>query len=195
MRQSCYLAFVMKLILASASPRRKEILSRLIGDFEVIPSDAEEKTEGLSPRDTAETLAARKAESVFARYPGCAVLGADTVVAFENCILGKPKDEADAAKTLARLSGKKHEVFTGWCLIAPCGRASGAERSEVEFNALSEAFIRAYVESGKPLDKAGSYGIQDDKRIVKRYEGSFTNIVGLPEEQIKIQLEKFGLYR
>ena len=88
----------MKLILASASPRRKEILSRLIGDFEVIPSDAEEKTEGLSPRDTAETLAVRKAESVFARYPGCAVLGADTVVAFEKCILGKPKDEADAAE-------------------------------------------------------------------------------------------------
>ncbi|HIZ03526.1 MAG TPA: septum formation protein Maf [Candidatus Borkfalkia avistercoris] len=179
-----------RFVLASASPRRREILSRILPAFEVIPSDADEHTEGLPPREAAEAVAIMKAESVFARCPDAAVLGADTVVAFEGRILGKPKNARDAAETLSMLSGKSHEVFTGWCLLAPGYRASGAVRSAVEFNVLSDEFIRSYVASGLPMDKAGSYGIQDDARIVKRYEGSFTNIVGLPEEEIKIQLEK-----
>ncbi len=184
----------MKLILASASPRRKEILSHIAETFEVYPSRADENIDGdLLPREAALLLARRKAESVFSLFPDAVVLGADTVVAFGGRILGKPKDKEDAMRTLAQLSGKVHEVYTGWCLLSLKNRAEGAVRSAVEFNRLGDAFIREYAESGKPLDKAGSYGIQDDVRIVKRYEGSYTNIVGLPEEEIKIQLEKFGL--
>lgn len=185
----------MELILASASPRRKEILSRIYPDFLIVPSMADESAEGLSPRRAAETLAVRKAESVFEKFRGAAVLGADTVVAFGERILGKPKDAEDAIRTLTMLSGKTHEVFTGWCLLSPRGRASGSVRSVVEFNELSDEFIRSYVAGGKPMDKAGSYGIQDDDRIVRRYEGSYTNIVGLPEEEIRIQLKNFGLLK
>ncbi len=185
----------MKLILASASPRRREILSRIAPDFLVIPSDADENIACLSPSEAAEKVAVRKAEKVFAAHPGCAVLGADTVVAFEGRILGKPKDAADAARTLRMLSGKTHEVYTGWCLAAPGRIESGAERSIVSFRELSEAFIREYVESGKPLDKAGSYGIQDDVRIAAAYEGSLTNIIGLPEEKIGEILKDFGIFK
>lgn len=183
----------MELILASASPRRKEILSHILSRFTVIPSAADEHTEGLSVCETVKVLAARKAESVFAAHPDAAVLGADTVVSFEGRMLGKPKDEEDAYRTLSLLSGKTHEVYTGWCLILQGGRAEGVVRSSVTFRTLERSFIREYVKSGRPLDKAGSYGIQDDPRLVDCYEGSFTNIVGLPEEEIRIQLQKFGL--
>ena len=184
----------MELILASASPRRKEILSRLIGNFRIVPSFADERLEGdLPPSVAAETLAVRKAESVFSQNPKATVLGADTVVAFEGRILGKPADADDAMRTLRALSGKRHEVFTGGCLLSAERRASGAVCSSVVFRELGEDFIKEYVASGKPLDKAGSYGIQDDRRLVLSYEGSFTNIVGLPEEEIGKQLKLFGL--
>lgn len=186
----------MKLILASASPRRKEILSRIVRDFEVVPSDADEKAEkGLPPAAMTEMLAKRKAESVFASHPDALVLGADTVVAFNGRILGKPANERDAAATLALLSGKTHEVFTGWCLLSAQKRAGGAVCSKVTFRELGTDFIREYVQSGKPMDKAGSYGIQDDARLVESYTGSFTNIVGLPEEEIREQLKLFGLIK
>ncbi len=184
----------MELILASASPRRKEILSRLIGNFRIVPSFADERLEGaLPPSVAAETLAVRKAESVSPQNPKATVLGADPVAAFEGRILGKPADADDAMRTLRALSGKRHEVFTGWCLLSAERRASGAVCSSVVFRELGEDFIKEYVASGKPLDKAGSYGIQDDRRLVLSYEGSFTNIVGLPEEEIGKQLKLFGL--
>ena len=170
-------------------------MAHLLASFEVIPSLADEHTSGLSPRDAARAIAERKAESIFVSHPDAAVLGADTVVAFEGRMLGKPRDAEDAKRTLALLSGKTHEVFTGWCLLAPGRRASGVVRSGVTFHRLSEPFICEYVASGKPMDKAGSYGIQDDARIVERFEGSLTNIIGLPEEEIKEQLQKFGLLK
>lgn len=184
----------MKIILASASPRRKEILSRIIAEFETVPSLADERVgEGLSPAEIVKTLARRKAEEVRARFPDAAVLGADTIVYFEGKVLGKPKDEEDAAETLHRLSGRTHSVYTGYCLLAAGDSYSGCVRTDVRFNKLSESFIAQYVASGSPLDKAGSYGIQDDKRLVKNFEGSYTNIVGLPEEEIRDLFKRVGL--
>lgn len=184
----------MKLILASASPRRKEILSRLVPRFETIPSDCDERAdESLPPHKIAEALACRKAESVFGRYPSAAVLGADTIVYFGGKVLGKPKDEEDAKATLRMLSGRTHSVFTGYCILYAGARVSGACETKVEFNELSERFIGEYVAGGSPMDKAGSYGIQDDVRLVKSFTGSYTNIVGLPQEEIEKQFRKIGI--
>ena len=182
----------MEIILASASPRRKEILSRIVPAFTVVPSGADEHVPPLSPADTVEALACMKAESVFEKYPEALVIGADTVVAFEGKILGKPADREDAVRTLRMLSGQEHEVFTGWCILAPGAKKSGSVRTAVRFRDLDEGFIREYADSGKPLDKAGSYGIQDDERLVAKYSGSFTNVVGFPEEEIREQLKSLG---
>ena len=121
---------------------------------------------------------------------GAAVLGADTVVALDGRILGKPKDEEDAFEMLSALSGRVHEVFTGVCLLCPAGDAKEktalrCARTLVEFETLSEAFIRAYIASGSPMDKAGAYGIQDGG-LVRRIEGSYSNVVGLPLELLSL---------
>lgn len=159
-----------------------------------MPSDREEKAdETLPPEKIAESLACDKAENVFARYPSATVLGADTIVCFEGKILGKPKSKEDAAATLRMLSGRTHSVFTGYCILYAGARISGACETKVEFNELSERFVVEYVDSGLPMDKAGSYGIQDDGRLVKRFTGSYTNIVGLPLEEIEKQFKKIGI--
>lgn len=184
----------MKLILASASPRRREILSGIAPDFEVVPSECEERADFLlPPRRIVLTLARQKAENVAARCPGAAVLGADTIVYFRGKVLGKPKDAEDAKRTLRMLSGNTHSVFTGYCIVCGGKRAEGVSETEVEFNALTDSFIEEYVAGGSPMDKAGSYGIQDDARLVRAYRGSYTNIVGLPAEEICAELKKFGI--
>lgn len=184
----------MELILASASPRRKQILSEIGVPFRAVVSEGEERPDlSLSPEEIVKSLARQKAENVFARFPGAAVLGADTIVYFEREVLGKPKSEEDAAKMLRRLSGKTHSVYTGYCIIAGGRRIEGACRTEVVFNDLSEQFIREYVAGGSPMDKAGAYGIQDDARLVKEYRGSYTNIVGLPRGEIAAKLKQIGL--
>lgn len=179
----------MKLILASASPRRRELLGE-IAEFSLQPSLFEEKAEGLSARDTAEYFAEGKAKEVFSRFPDCFVLGADTVVAFEGKILGKPKDKEEARKTLRLLSGRTHSVYTGVCLIGKGFCKVLSVETLVTFHELGEEMIEKYVESGLPLDKAGSYGIQDGYPLVKSYEGSYTNVVGLPQEEVRALIEE-----
>ena len=155
-------------ILASASPRRKELLSGLIEQFEIIPAKGEEKTEdGLHPKILVTELAKQKAREVAALpiAKGKVVLGADTVVALGDKILGKPKDEKDAFSMLSMLSGNTHEVYTGVCLIYPTKEGEKelalADCTFVTFNKLSKKEITAYIATGSPMDKAGAYGIQD----------------------------------
>lgn len=173
------------IILASASPRRRELLSRIARDFEVRASGADEKTPYKRPHLYVVDLAERKAASVAeGAKAGDTVVAADTIVYFRGRVLNKPRDEKEAAEFLRMLSGKKHGVYTGVCVIkkgadGQCRQESYYCRSEVEFNALGEDFIEAYVKSGSPLDKAGAYGIQDEG-VVKRVIGDRDNVVGLP---------------
>lgn len=184
----------MELILASASPRRREILARILPSFSVEPAEGEERADlSLPPAQYAEELAQKKAECVFARHPDAAVLGADTVVAFGGRILGKPKDAADARRTLRALSGREHAVYTGYCLLCAGKALRGVCETKVFFHDLSDGFIDEYVAGGSPMDKAGSYGIQDDARLVRCWSGSYTNVVGLPEEEIRKCLTEAGL--
>lgn len=174
-----------RLVLASASPRRRELLARLGVDFEVRPVDADETPlPGEAPEPLVRRLALAKARA--AARPGELALGADTVVAIENQLLGKPADEADARRMLRALSGRTHDVWTGVALFAP-GKEGGTrelahvERTRVTFRELSEAEIVDYVASGEPLDKAGAYAIQGGAApFVERVDGDYDNVVGLP---------------
>jgi|SRR5579862_4859268 septum formation protein len=195
------------LVLASASPRRKELLRNAGVEFLVHPANVPEVPRvGELPRPFAERMAREKALAVFEQRPNDLILGADTVVVVNGEILGKPRDEEDAARMLTLLSGRKHEVITGVCLIRPQGlkpSAGGLDgtakavpfhgapggsatdvRSEittVTMNALGEEDIRAYVASGEPMDKAGAYAIQGmASRWISRIEGDYFNVVGLP---------------
>ncbi len=177
-------------ILASASPRRKELFGEVIKkQFDIIVATGEEKAEGeLSPEALVMRLAKQKAEEVayLPQAEGKGVLGADTVVALNGEILGKPKDEKDAFRMLKALSGNTHEVYTGVCIVY----TKNGEReiknfsvcTKVKFYPLSDKQITAYIASGSPMDKAGAYGIQDGG-LVEKIEGSFSNVVGLPIEE------------
>ncbi len=177
-------------ILASASPRRKELFGEVINkQFDIIVATGEEKAEGdLTPATLVMRLAKQKAEEVASlpQAEGKAVLGADTVVALNGEILGKPKDEEDAFRMLKALSGNTHEVYTGVCIVYT---QNGERRindfsvcTKVKFYPLSDKQIKAYIATGSPMDKAGAYGIQDGG-LVEKIEGSFTNVVGLPVEE------------
>ena len=187
-----------KWILASASPRRKELLKEIVSEFEIIPATGEEKAdEGLSPCELVKALAAQKAKEV-AMLPIAKekiVLGADTVVALGNEVLGKPKDTQDAKRMLRALSGKTHCVYTGVCV---CVWANGklvekaqTDCTQVTFFPLSKQFIDEYVASGSPMDKAGAYGIQDGG-LVEKIAGSYSNVVGLPVELCKRLISDMG---
>ena len=173
------------MILASASPRRKEILGELIEQFEIIPATGEENAKGaVTPEEVVKVLAEQKAREVASlpRAKGRTVLGADTVVALDGEILGKPKDEADAYRMLSALSGRTHEVYTGVCVVTPTGEVRvEADCTRVRFRTLTREAILAYIATGSPMDKAGAYGIQDGG-LVESIDGSFTNVVGLPKE-------------
>ena len=183
--------------MASASPRRRELLAELIKKFDILPAKGEEKAEeGLPPQELVKVLARQKAEEVasYKEAEGKAVLGSDTVVALGNRVLGKPKDEAEAFQMLSDLSGKTHCVYTGVCMLLPKndgGRyaLTEVESTEVVFEVLSNEKILDYIATGSPMDKAGAYGIQDGG-LVKEIKGSFSNVVGLPLELCKEMLEK-----
>ncbi len=180
----------MEYILASASPRRKELLALVLPSFEVIPATSEEKVNiSLFPEQMVCSVAEHKCDEVFKTHRDKTVIGCDTVVIFEGDILGKPKDREDAFKTLKRLSGKTHYVITAVCVRNKYKKLIEYDRTEVRFNDLSDEFIKIYVDSGSPLDKAGSYGIQDGG-LVKEYYGSYTNVVGLPVTLVKKMLEE-----
>lgn len=178
---------MVRLILASASPRRKELLSQVVTCFDTVPSAYKEHGE-RSARETARLCARGKAEDVFLKFPDCYVLGADTVVSLGDRILGKPKDAADARTMLRMLSGKTHSVYTGVCLRGKDFCKENVIETKVTFFDLDEAFIRDYVAGGSPMDKAGAYGIQDGG-LVRSYEGSYTNVVGLPVEEVRALLD------
>ena len=185
-------------ILASASPRRKELLAEILPEFEIIPSLADETvTEPLSPKQLVEMLATRKAFEVASRTEneGKFVLGSDTVVAYGDEVLGKPKDEADAFRMLKLLSGKKHAVYTGVCILTckdgKVGYETKTAKTDVYFNELSNEWISAYIQGGSPMDKAGAYGIQDGG-LVAKIKGSYSNVVGLPVELCTKMIKKLN---
>ena len=176
----------MKLILASKSPRRKDILSEFGYKFNIVTADFDEVCFLNNPEKTAQENALGKAKATFNAINDkeIIVIGSDTVVAIDGKILGKPKDKADAFNMLKSLSGKTHQVISGYALIGENFEKVGFDKSLVTFNNLSDRLINEYVESGSPLDKAGAYGIQDDFPIVKSYQGSLYNVIGLPIEKI-----------
>ena len=187
-----------KIILASASPRRKEILNNLGLSFEVICSDAEEKVDGeLPPYLIVQELAMLKGADVASKVKDGIVISADTIVYFEGRILGKPTDEINAKKMLEMLSGKVHEVYTGVCVTdAGSGKSiSDYEVTKVKFLDLSEEEIDRYIATCEPMDKAGSYGIQGKGCLfVEKIDGDYLNVVGLPAVKLaKILREEFNL--
>jgi septum formation protein len=185
------------LILASGSPRRRALLATLGLPFSVVVSDvAEDLDPALTPAEQAVTLAERKARAVAAGIPRGLVLGADTIVVLDGEILGKPGDNADARRMLRRLSGRPHEVITGVALVdaATGASRSAAVTSTVHMRPLTDEAIVAYVATGEPRDKAGAYAIQGrGAALIDRHEGSFTNVVGLPLDEVAALLRDAGL--
>jgi septum formation protein len=183
-------------VLASGSPRRRELLARLGLRFEVDPPRREEDlpSPGEDPDVYAGRISAAKATAVAERRPGALVLAADTVVVLEGDVLGKPADVAEAWAMLARLSGREHAVRTGVTVIAPGGsRATGTELTWVRFRALQRDEIDAYVATGEPLDKAGAYGIQEyGATLVEGVRGCYFNVMGLPVVRLLALLREVG---
>jgi len=172
----------MTLILASRSPRRSELLAAAGFAFEVLAADIDETPRaGEAPEAYVERLAIEKARAVLAWRPSAVVLGADTTVTIDGLILGKPESERDATDMLRRLSGRRHDVFTGVAVASAAGVQSAVERTRVWFHPMTDEDISWYVASGEPVDRAGGYAIQGlASRFIPRIEGSYTNVVGLP---------------
>ena len=191
-----------KIVLASASPRRKELLERADLKFTVVPSSGEEEIGEGTPDQVVENLSRSKAFSVAEELKRekevKLVIGADTIVAFQNHILGKPVDEQDAFDTLTRLSGNFHQVYTGVTVLIRKGDAweehTFSERTDVHFYSVSEEEIRDYICTGEPMDKAGSYGIQGRFGVyVKGIEVDYNNVVGLPVGRLFYEMKKIGI--
>ena len=182
------------LILASASPRRSELLTRAGLPFEVRPAEIEELTNpDLSPRDLCLLNAERKAFEVAGRHPSRVVLGADTVVCLDNRTFGKPRDLSEARAMLEALCGRIHEVLTGVCLLhREANRMTRfVETTRVKFRRRETVDIDAYLRSINPLDKAGAYAAQEDEgRLIESLEGLFSNVVGLPVERVAASLRE-----
>lgn len=208
----------MRVILASASPRRKELLGNIYSEFEVIPSTVEENIEFTNVEDYVKELAYIKAMDVFEMIKSSAnanaseenellVIGADTIVYNDGKVLGKPKDEEDAKKMIRLLAGKKHQVYTGVCLISnvDTGVDSASRigdlliqkfysKTDVYVDDITDKEITDYVATGDPLDKAGSYGIQGVfSKHIRKIDGDYFNVVGLPVNELYRQLD--GLNR
>jgi septum formation protein len=183
------------LILASQSPRRRQLLEQVGLTFTVKPSSTEEIfDENMNPEDLVQKLAREKAADVFQQFPEAVVLGSDTVVAADGKVLGKPKDDADAKNMLRMLSGRTHQVHTGAVILSKGRETSFAETVNVTFYPLTETEIDTYIQSKEPADKAGSYGIQGLGAVfVKRIEGDYFSIVGLPVAGVVRALKEHGL--
>ncbi|MBP3650131.1 MAG: septum formation protein Maf [Clostridia bacterium] len=182
------------MILASASPRRQELLGFYGIPFEVVPSGAEEDATG-SGQERVRQLARRKCEDVAARYPDRLVLAADTLVCVDDAVLGKPQDEEDALRMLKLLSGREHQVHTGVCLRCPDGRyIDRVATTKVTFLPVGDDLLRRYIATGEPMDKAGAYAIQGQAgALIASIEGSPTNVIGLPLEVLTVIFEQLGL--
>lgn len=174
------------LILASKSPRRKELLSTIVPSFLVIPAEIDERLLDpfLSPKDLAMEESKLKAYKIFASHPKDEVLSCDTTVVLDNKALGKPNSEEEAWRMLSLEQGKKQIVLSAYTYISSDKQITRTVSTEVYFNPLSEKQIKEYVSLFKPFDKAGSYGIQDDYPLIKKIVGSFNNVKGLPTEDL-----------
>ena len=201
-----------QMILASASPRRKELLEQIGAEFVICPAKGEEVITETDPSAVVMELSRQKAEEVsygvliyneqhadLATPQDILVIGADTVVAYENQILGKPKDEEDARRMLTMLSGKTHSVYTGVTFVfidkeGRTGEHCFFEKTDVCMYPLKEEEIDRYIQSGDPMDKAGSYGIQGRFAIhIKEIRGDYNNVVGLPVARLYQELQKLGV--
>jgi septum formation protein len=187
-----------QIILASASPRREQLLRQMGLRFIVLrPDGIEEELSGAAPGVLAMRNAQRKARAVAGRHPDTMVIGADTMVVLGSKIFGKPRDSAEAGWMLEQLVGRQHEVITGICLLhhALGTELRFADRTRVWMRSLSRAQIQEYLSQINPLDKAGAYAIQEHGAgIVERIEGSYTNVVGLPVERLRATLERLGMF-
>lgn len=180
------------LILASNSPRRKQLLEDCGLTFKVYAREVDETVaEKMSPEKLVKTLALRKAKATFEQFPNDTIIGADTVVVFEGEILGKPIDEPDAHRMLKMLSGNKHEVYTGVCVLKKDVEIVFHAVAEVWMHAYDDLQIESYIQTGEPMDKAGSYAIQGlGKDFIEHYTGDFFTIVGLPLKRLIVKLKE-----
>lgn len=186
----------MKIILASASPRRRELLNSIgIDDFTVCPAKGEERApEGLSPDELVKFLSLEKAREVARLYPNDLVIAADTIVWAGGKVLGKPQNERDAFNMLRLLSGKVHAVYTGVAVIKSGTVLSDAEHTLVTFRELTDDEINAYIATGEPMDKAGAYGIQGKAALlVSKIDGEYSTVVGLPLSKLGLMLNSIGV--
>jgi septum formation protein len=185
----------MRVVLASASPRRRELLAAAGLVVHVDPVDVDEELQADEPpEDYVARVAAAKAAAGRRRHPDAVVIGADTTVVIDGEILGKPVDDDDARRMLTRLSGQRHDVLTGVAVMGGDRTATRVERTAVWFAALSASEVAWYVASGEPRDKAGGYAIQGlAGRFIPRIEGSYSNVVGLPVATVWEMLREVGL--
>ena len=185
----------MDLILASGSPRRRELLAHFGVPFAVIPAvGPEDPPAGLDAGPTAMALSQAKAEEIAIKHPGSAIIGADTVVEVDGTILGKPRDEADASRMLRLLSGRDHSVYTGVTVMGNGKTVSAFERTKVFFRPVTDREIEAYIATGEPMDKAGAYGYQGLASLfVEKIEGDYFNVIGLPLCLLGRMLAKLGV--
>ena len=182
-----------RVVLASASPRRQELLKYVIPAFEVMPSGAPEEAEGHPSRRVVE-LALVKARDIAARCPDALVIGADTLVALRGKVLGKPQDEAEAACMLCLLSGRTHRVYTGLALIRGGHESTACCMTRVTFAPMTEDEIREYIATAEPMDKAGAYGIQGyGAKFIRKVNGCYFNVMGLPLRTLYTILTEPGL--
>jgi septum formation protein len=183
------------IVLASASPRRRELLQQIGLSFEVQPANVDERApEPLPPGALVEYLARIKAEAVAKARPGDLVIGSDTIVVIDGEVLGKPADRAEAIAMLHRLNGRQHQVMTGVALVQGARQLVAHEVTEVFFRTLTDAEIERYVDSGEPMDKAGAYGIQGRAgAMIAGIRGDYFNVVGLPLARLTQMLSSFGV--
>lgn len=182
-----------EIILASASPRRKELLSTAGIEFTVKVADVEEKIDdGLTPAEVVRSLALQKAQAVADKNPEAIVIGADTIVVLDDAILGKPQSEENAVEMLTSLSGRSHTVYTGVALIKGDKVRNFCEATQVEFYDLTKEDIDAYVATKDCMDKAGAYGIQTNGCVlIRKIDGDYFNVVGLPVSKVYRELRDF----
>lgn len=179
-------------VLASKSPRRAELMRYISPDFEILPAECgENPPDGIEPDEMPEFLAVQKALDVFKKRPDSLVIGCDTVVILNNEIMGKPKDSDDAFRMLKALSGRVHTVVSGVCICYKGKTLSFTQKTAVEFYPVSDEDINRYIREACPLDKAGSYGIQDEGALfVKEISGDYYNVVGLPVARLNLEIRK-----
>ena len=190
-----------RIVLASASPRRRELLKQIGLKFDIMPSHIEEVLRGDSPAENVKGLAMDKAKDIYDQLTSegvkdLLVIGADTVVALEQEILGKPKDEEDALRMLRFLQGNTHQVYTGVCLITSNGIESFYGKTDVTMYPATDEQLKAYIATSEPMDKAGGYGVQGlGAVLVQKIHGDYNNVVGLPVAEIWQRMNAHGIMK